>query len=57
MSTRRLKAVSIGGGTGQPRLLSLIHILAKADEEVFVPWDDTPIVLPSGCLLYTSRCV
>ena len=22
--------------------------LAKADEEVFVPWDDTPIVLPSG---------
>ena len=22
--------------------------LAKSDEEVFVPWDDTPIVLPSG---------
>ncbi|MDM8302920.1 excinuclease ABC subunit UvrC [Collinsella tanakaei] len=22
--------------------------LAKADEEVFVPWDDTPVVLPSG---------
>lgn len=22
--------------------------LAKADEEVFVPWDDTPIVLPNG---------
>lgn len=22
--------------------------LAKADEEVFVPWDDTPIVLPTG---------
>ena len=22
--------------------------LAKADEEVFVPWDNTPIVLPSG---------
>ena len=22
--------------------------LAKADEEVFVPWDDTPVVLPTG---------
>lgn len=22
--------------------------LAKADEEVFVPWDDTPVVLPNG---------
>ncbi len=22
--------------------------LAKADEEVFVPWDETPVVLPSG---------
>ncbi len=22
--------------------------LAKSDEEVFVPWDDTPVVLPSG---------
>ena len=22
--------------------------LAKADEEIFVPWDDTPVVLPSG---------
>ncbi|AEB07363.1 Excinuclease ABC subunit C [Coriobacterium glomerans PW2] len=22
--------------------------LAKADEELFVPWDDTPVVLPSG---------
>ncbi|WP_308615866.1 helix-hairpin-helix domain-containing protein, partial [uncultured Enorma sp.] len=22
--------------------------LAKADEEVFVPWDDAPVVLPSG---------
>ena len=22
--------------------------LAKSDEEVFVPWDDAPIVLPSG---------
>ncbi len=22
--------------------------LAKSDEEIFVPWDDTPIVLPSG---------
>ena len=22
--------------------------LAKSDEEVFVPWDETPIVLPSG---------
>ncbi|HIY52075.1 MAG TPA: excinuclease ABC subunit UvrC [Candidatus Olsenella avicola] len=22
--------------------------LAKSDEEIFVPWDDTPVVLPSG---------
>ena len=22
--------------------------LAKADEEIFVPWDDTPVVLPNG---------
>ena len=22
--------------------------LAKADEEVFVPWDETPVVLPNG---------
>ena len=22
--------------------------LAKSDEEVFVPWDETPVVLPSG---------
>jgi len=22
--------------------------LAKADEEVFVPWDETPVVLPTG---------
>ena len=22
--------------------------LAKSDEEVFVPWDDTPVVLPNG---------
>ena len=22
--------------------------LAKSDEEIFVPWDETPVVLPSG---------
>ena len=45
---------------GKPQLSAAIHQLeelgldipvcglAKSDEEVFVPWDDTPVVLPSG---------
>ena len=32
--------------------------LAKSDEEVFVPWDDTPIVLPTGSVsLYLIKQV
>ena len=37
--------------TGQLSALGLdipVCGLAKSDEEVFVPWDETPIVLPSG---------
>ena len=45
---------------GKPQLIAAINQLnelgldipvcglAKSDEEVFVPWDDTPIVLPTG---------
>ena len=35
-------------GMSSPSSSSCVSGLAKADEEVFVPWDETPVVLPTG---------
>ena len=43
--------LQLTAATGQLSALGLdipVCGLAKSDEEVFVPWDETPIVLPSG---------
>lgn len=40
MSTRRLKAVSIGGGTGQPRLIAALRLMGAQIDSVVAMADD-----------------